>query len=44
MFMTIEVGIDYIFKKILLCRMDGLPRPGLDVASKKEAPMVNKFC
>ena len=36
MFMTIEVGIDYIFKKILLCRMDGLP-------SKKEAPMVNKF-
>ena len=39
MFMTIEVGIDYIFKK-----MDGLPRPGLDVASKKEAPMVNKFC
>ena len=44
MFMTIEVGIDYIFKKILLCRMGGIPRPGSDVASKKEAPMGKKFC
>ena len=43
MFMTSEVRIDYIFKKILLCRMGGIPRPGPDVASKKEAPMVKKF-